>query len=59
MQEKSIVYFIVAWLSCWMVDLVMMVARNPPMIDSIMKLIIVAVCLIIVLIGLSKANWLL
>jgi hypothetical protein len=59
MQEKAIVYFVVAWLSCWLVDLVIVVARGPLLLDPILKLIIVAICLVIVLLGLSKVNWLL
>ena len=59
MQEKAMVYFVVAWLSCWLVDLVIVVARGPLLLDPILKLIIVAICLVIVLLGLSKVNWLL
>jgi len=59
MQEKSIVYFIVAYLACWLVDLIIIVARGPVLIDPILKLIIVLVCLIVILIGLGKARWLL
>ena len=59
MQEKAIVYFIVAWLACWSVDLVVMVARGPVMIDPILKLIIVLLCLIVVLLGLARHGWLL
>jgi len=58
MQERAIVYFIVAWLACWLVDLVIIVARGPVMIDPILKLIIVLICLIMVLVGLAKARWL-
>jgi len=59
MQEKSIVYFVVAYLACWLVDLVIIAARSPVvLIDPILKLIIVLVCLIIVLVGLAKARWL-
>jgi hypothetical protein len=59
MQEKAIVYFIVAWLACWLVDLVIIVARGPVLIDPILKLIIVLVCLIIILVSLAKLRWLL
>ena len=58
MQEKAIVYFVVAWLACWLVDLVIIVARGPVLIDPILKLIIVLVCLIIVLVSLGRAGWL-
>jgi hypothetical protein len=59
MQERAIVYAIVAWLACWLVDLVIIVARGPVLIDPILKLIIVAVCLIIILVGLGRTRWLL
>jgi hypothetical protein len=59
MQEKAIVYFVVAWLSAWVIDLVMVVARGPVLIDPIIKLIVVLICLIIVLVTLARANWLL
>jgi hypothetical protein len=59
MQEVAIVYFVVAWLACWLVDLVIIVARGPVLIDPILKLIIVLVCLIVVLLRLAKHGWLL
>jgi hypothetical protein len=59
MQEKAIVYAVVAWLACWLVDLVIIVARGPVLIDPILKLLIVLVCLIIVLVGLARHRWLL
>jgi hypothetical protein len=59
MQERAIVYFVVAWLACWLVDLVIVVARGPVMIDPVLKLIIVLVCLVIVLVGLARHGWLL
>jgi hypothetical protein len=59
MQEKAIVYAVVAWLACWLVDLIVVVARGPVLIDPILKLLIVLVSLIIVLIGLARHGWLL
>jgi hypothetical protein len=59
MQEKAIVYFVVAWLACWLIDLVVIVARGPLLIDPVLKLVIVLVCLIIVLLGLARHGWLL
>jgi hypothetical protein len=59
MQEKAIVYFIVAWLACWLVDLMVTVIRLPFNIDPLIKLIIVLVCLVVVLIGLQRHGWLL
>jgi hypothetical protein len=59
MQEKAIVYFVVAWLACWLVDLVVIVARGPVLIDPILKLVIVLVCLIVVVLGLARHGWLL
>jgi hypothetical protein len=59
MQERAIVYFVVAWLACWLVDLIVIVARGPVMIDPILKLIIVLLCLVVILIGLARIGWLL
>ncbi len=59
MQERAIVYAVVAWLACWLVDLIIIVARGPVLIDPILKLVIVLICLAIVLFGLSKSGWLL
>ena len=59
MQEKAIVYFIIAWLACWLVDLIVIVARGPVLIDPILKLIIITVCLAIIMINMSKVRWLL
>jgi hypothetical protein len=59
MQERAIVYFVVAWLACWLIDLVIIVARGPVLIDPILKLVVVLVCLIIVLVGLARHGWLL
>jgi hypothetical protein len=59
MQERAIVYFVVAYLACWLVDLIVTVARGPLLIDPVLKLIIVLVCLAIILFGLSRHGWLL
>jgi uncharacterized membrane protein YhhN len=58
MQEVAIYYFIVAWLSCWLIDLVIVVARGPVLIDPILKLVVVLLCLIAVLIRLPAHGWL-
>jgi hypothetical protein len=59
MQERAIVYAIVAWLACWLVDLIVIVARGPVLIDPILKLVIVLLCLVVILIGLARHAWLL
>jgi hypothetical protein len=59
MQEVAIVYFVVAWLACWLVDLIVIVARGPVLIDPILKLIIVVLCLAVVLMRLYRHGWLL
>jgi hypothetical protein len=59
MQERAIVYAAVAWLACWLVDLIVIVARGPVLIDPILKLVIVLLCLVIVLVGLARHSWLL
>jgi hypothetical protein len=59
MQEKAIVYYVVAVLACWLVDLMVTVIRLPFNIDPLIKLLIVLVCLVVVLIGLQRHGWLL
>jgi len=59
MQEVAIVYFVTAWLSCWLVDLVVIVARGPLSIDPVLKLAIVLLCLSVVLTRLWRVGWLL
>lgn len=59
MQERAIVYAVVAWLACWLVDLIIMVARGPVLIDPVLKLLIVGICLLVVLLGLARHGWLL
>jgi hypothetical protein len=58
MQEKAIVYGVIAWLACWLVDLIIIVARGPVLIDPILKLVIVLVCLAMILVGMTRAGWL-
>jgi hypothetical protein len=59
MQERAIVYAVVAWLAAWLVDLIIVVARGPVLIDPIIKLVIVLICLVIILVGLARQKWLL
>lgn len=59
MQEVAITYFVVAWLGCWLIDLIVVVARGPVLIDPILKLIIVTLCLIVILVRLARHGWLL
>jgi hypothetical protein len=59
MQEKAIVYAVVTWLACWLIDLVRIVMTGPLFIDPILKLIIVLACLVVVLLGLARHGWLL
>jgi hypothetical protein len=58
MQEIAITYFVVAWLAAWAIDLVVIVARGPVIIDPILKLIVVLLCLVVVLFNLAKHHWL-
>jgi hypothetical protein len=58
MQEIAIVYFVVAWLGAWLIDLVVIVARGPVLIDPVLKLIIVLLCFIVVIYKLSQHHWL-
>jgi hypothetical protein len=59
MQEKAIVYAIVAYLACWLVDLIRIIMVGPLFIDPILKFIIVLLCLAVILYSLSHARWLL
>jgi hypothetical protein len=58
MQERAITYFVVAWLGCWLVDLVVIVSRGPLLIDPVLKLVIVLLCLAVVLSALWRHGWL-
>jgi hypothetical protein len=55
----AVVYYVVALLTTWSIDLIVTVARGPVMIDPILKLIVVLLCLIVVLVGLVRHRWLL
>jgi hypothetical protein len=59
MQERAIVYFVVAWLACWLVDLLIQITSRPLMLDPMLKAIIVLICLAIIIFGLSRNRWLL
>jgi hypothetical protein len=59
MQEVSITYFVVAWLACWLIDLIIIIARGPLTIDPVLKFIVVLLCLSIVLYRLAHHGWLL
>ena len=56
-MEIALYYFVVAYLACWEVDLIIIVARGPVMIDPILKFIIVLVCLVLVLMGGRTHHW--
>jgi len=59
MQECAISWFIVAWLGCWAVDLIIAVLRSPVfLVDPVVKLIIVAIALVFVLHSMIKHGWL-
>lgn len=59
MQEVAIVWFIVAWLTAWLIDLVEVVTtvRGPLLIYPILKFIVVVIALAIVLRNLSRHGW--
>lgn len=59
MQEVAIVYFVEAWLACWVIDLLVAVTRGPSVpMDPLLKLIVVSICLVIVTIRLARRGWL-
>ena len=58
MQEIAIVYFVVAWLEAWAIDLAVIVARGPLTVDPALKFVVVTICLVVVLVKLARAQWL-
>jgi hypothetical protein len=58
MQEIAIVYAVVAWLAGWDIDLAVIVARGPLMVDPVLKFVVVTICLVVVLVKLAQAHWL-
>ena len=59
MMEISVVYVIVAYLTCWLIDLIVIVVRSPSIqLDPVLKLIVVALCLFMVLFALQRHHWL-
>lgn len=55
----AIFYGVVAWLACWAIDLIILVARSPVVpLDPVLKLIVVLVCLIFLLIRVGRHGWL-
>jgi hypothetical protein len=59
MQEIALVDFVGAWLACWFVDLAVTVVTRPIFFDTLAKLIIVLICLVIILFKLTRGRWLL
>lgn len=59
MQERAIVYWVVAYLATWLVDLIVIIVRGPLLIDPVLKFLIVLLCLVVVLYGLASNRWLL
>jgi hypothetical protein len=59
MLTTAVAYYVTASLATWCIDLIVTVARGPVMIDPILKLIVVAICLGMVLVGLVRHRWLL
>jgi hypothetical protein len=57
-QEIAIVYFVVAWLAAWDIDLAVIVARGPLTVDPALKFVVVTICLVVVLVKLARAHWL-
>ena len=59
MQERAIVYFVVGYLGCWLMDLTTVVARGPFLPDPAIKLVIILLCLAVILTALWRQRWLL
>ena len=49
MEPMAIYWFIVAWLGCWLVDLAVACNVRPVPFPTIVKLVIVLICLLLVL----------
>lgn len=49
MQKVAIIWFVIAWLVCWLIDLTVTVARGPVLIDPILKFVVVLIAVIVVL----------
>jgi len=58
MQERAIVWFVIAWLACWDIDLLIVIARGPLLIDPILKFIVVTIALVMVLWSMMRNHWL-
>ena len=52
-----IFYCAVAFLGCWAIDLIVIVARVSAWIDPVAKLIVVAICLVFLLFRAGRAAW--
>lgn len=67
MQAIAVVYAIIAWLACWLVDLIVVAARVPVGAGGftliaeapLLKLLFVLLALVIILVGLAKHRFLL
>ena len=58
MQEVAIVYFVVAWLTAWDIDLAVRLLPGPLTADLALKFLVVTVCLVVVLVKSARAHWL-
>jgi hypothetical protein len=54
MQAISITYGILAWLSCWWIDITVALLRSPLWIDLIFKFGVVTICLLIIIVSLVR-----
>jgi hypothetical protein len=57
MSGIAVYYGIVAYLTCWWIDLTVVIVRGPIFIDPILKWVVVLVCLVIILRGGFNHGW--
>lgn len=56
MQGVALTYGVIAWLSCWWIDLLIAVIRTPFWIDLLFKFSVVTVCLTVILFCLIRGG---
>jgi hypothetical protein len=59
MQERAVVYGVIAWLLGWLIDLLIEATSQPILLAPILKAIVVLACLAVIGFGLAKNAWLL
>lgn len=58
-MEVAILYGVIAWLGCLLVDLTIIIVRGPMDIGPVVKWLAVLVCLVIIMMRTASHGWLL